>query len=979
MSMSPRVLALLALLVLMVGAIPAARAAQPLPPAPSGVDPDKPDERDEWFYSIRTAGNPNFTVAQAAEGRARAAQALLAQRNNRPAGGTPQALGGDWAPLGPDPIVQRVWHGSAVRAVAGRVSALAVRPSSPYTIFLGAAQGGLWTYSATTGKWTSKSDQLTSLAIGAIAIASAPNENTMYVGTGEGNLSGDSYYGNGVFRSTDGGNTFIHVGGATFNQVSIAKLAVDPVDPKHLYAAVLRGRAGARRVSPPNPTRFGIWGSTDGGDHWQELRTTTDELKGATDVVIDPLIPTTLYASFWTEGIFKSIDSGLTWKPIMTGLPTNADYVKGLTRFALGLGRTSLTTPATLYTGFDWTDSGGTHHPSMVWKATDNGISPITWSQTSSSVVSDYCGEQCYYDNTIAVEPRNPDVVYALGMFNYNLGAGGGGGIFRSMDGGATWVDLGYGLHPDYHAIAIRGDAPEKIVVGNDGGVWSSMTRGGRTATVPAVDWTDLNGTVNPTDLSAAGTGLQITQFTSVAQHPTNAQVYGGAQDNGTMRAPNLPSNNVWYDRANGDGGQVVVDPTDPRYVYGTYFGVSPYRFSDGMSNFGTNQQIQNGINTNDRSEFYIPFIMDPDNSQRLYLGTYRVYRTDNQGNLWQAISPDLTGGCTGTAPNGARGCVITALGATAGSGALYSGSADGRIYVTTNALVSSPVWTRIDRAPLPPRPIQAFAVDRSNYRVAYVAYGGFSAATPTTPGHLFKTADAGATWTDISSNLPDVPINSVVLDPSHPNMLYVGTDVGPLASYDGGGSWAALGSSFPIVTVNQLNLNPFNRRLVAGSNGRGAWSLSDGTAVPALQLRLSDGGGTVTPGSLVHYTITVKNVGNAGATGVTISDPLPANTTFVSADTGGAAGGSVVTWTGLAVPAASAPVANGGVVAGSITVGFTVRVAGAAFCSAGRLTNDGAAVTSSQGVGAQGSPDDITLSGANACSRKVYVPLVRR
>jgi uncharacterized repeat protein (TIGR01451 family) len=453
---------------------------------------------------------------------------------------------------------------------------------------------------------------------------------------------------------------------------------------------------------------------------------------------------------------------------------------------------------------------------------------------------------------------------------------------------------------------------------------------------------------------------LQITQFTSAVNNPVYpSQAYGGAQDNGTFHKF---GSQTWYDLASGDGGNTLVDPVDPNYVYGTYYGVSPYRFDDGMSNFFTNQSIQNGINTRDRSEFYVPFVMDPEYPNRLYLGTYRVYRTDNRGDLWQAISPDLTTGCTsGASSPTTYECVITAIRATAGSPALYVGTGDGNVMMTTDATVANPVWNNVGKSPLPVRPVADFAVDRSDYRLAYVAYNGFNAATPLTPGHVFKTTDGGQTWTNVSGNLPDVPVNALVLSPTDPNTLYAGTDVGPMITIDGGAHWSPMGIGFPVVAVTSLDLNPYTAQMLASTHGRGAWVVTDTLKTPALQIRMHDAGVPVGPGSLLTYLITVKNTGNANATGVVISDTVPNNTSFVSASAGSTLSGGSVVWNVGTVMSGTVN-ANDGLDVGSQTVTMTVRIS-AGVANGSTITNEDFSTTASEGVGATGSPYPLVLA----------------
>jgi uncharacterized repeat protein (TIGR01451 family) len=388
-------------------------------------------------------------------------------------------------------------------------------------------------------------------------------------------------------------------------------------------------------------------------------------------------------------------------------------------------------------------------------------------------------------------------------------------------------------------------------------------------------------------------------------------------------------------------------------FIYGTYYGISPYRIDDGGYYLLNNSSIAQGVDQSDRSEFYVPFVLNQENPNQLFLGTYRLYRTDNARTssagdvLWSPISGDLTGGCEGTARNGAH-CTISAIGVGGGE-AVYTGSADGLVYLSTDAQVNSnPTWTRVGRGHLPNRPVTQIAVDRSDYRIAYLAYSSFNASTPSRPGHVFRTFDGGQTWADISGNLPDSPVNSIVLDPSYPNTLYVGTDVGPFVTNNGGVDWYELGKGFPIVAIHQLDLDASHRLLAAGTHGRGAFSLTDdaANAAPALVLSKVSADVPVGPSSELQYTITVKNEGNADATGVVVSDPVPANTSFVSASDGGALVGDVVTWPAVTIAAG-----------GSITRTLTVDVDDTLKNKVKTIVNDGYRADASGGFYTTGSP----------------------
>jgi uncharacterized repeat protein (TIGR01451 family) len=923
-------------------------------PVYTGLGPLKTDEEAEEellkldfeFISKRLAGDHQLTLQQAGALRAAAAHQaqVIRQQTVSPAGQS--TFSGAWSALGPNPIQQLNPDGT-LGARSGRIGALAIRPSNGQWI-LGGANGGIWLFDDATGTWVSKTEDLPSLAIGALAIAPS-DDSVVYAGTGEGALSGDSYFGNGILKSTDGGQTWAHVSGDYFEGVSTSRIVVDPGDANHLYASILRGRGGARRTSPTLHSKYGIWESHDGGVSWTLIFEQKSTL-GATDLEMDPQDPQILYSSFWGDQVYKSTDGGAHWAAIMNGLPMHFNAANA-TRFSIGLSHPAGQN-AVLYVGTDFIDANGDAQASRLWRSDDGGASwhvlPTTGFSGSDDSVLDYCGGQCFYDNVVEVDPNDTNIVYAAGQFNYAIGSG---GVYRSDDGGQTWKNLGFHQHPDFHALAFGGD-PANVLIGSDGGVWFSEDRGGREpgsageGDLTANDWVNLNGG-----------GLQITQFSSIANNPTfPARVWGGSQDNGTERKS--ATSQSWFDLYGGDGGQVLVDPTDFHYNYGTYFGITPYRSTDGGGFFNSNQYIRTGLNLNDRSEFYVPWVLNKQNPNQLFLGTYRLYRTDNAkaasaaAVTWHLISPDLTTGCTGTAPNGARTCAISAIGIGGGSAA-YVGTLDGLLWVATDAMTaSSPTWTRLDQNGLPKRPVGSISVDSSNYRIAYVGYNGFNAATPARPGHVFKTTDGGHQWTNITGNLPDSPVNSLIVDPSYANTLYAGTDVGPFVTYDGGGHWNALGTDFPIDTIWQLDLDPTHRTMAAGTHGRGAYTLTDATAVPALVLDKVDAGVPIGPNSDLTYTLTLHNWGNADATGVTITDPIPANTSFVSADSGGTYAAGKVTWTGLTVPAWSLESGPG-----SVTVHMTVNVAGALKKKITQIVNDGYKATSAEGPYTTGSP----------------------
>ncbi|MBI4672008.1 MAG: DUF11 domain-containing protein [Chloroflexi bacterium] len=913
------------------------------------------EARDNYYLLPRLAGTNPLSLEDASELQLEATQRAMEMRANAPEA-LPKAYGGAWDPRGPNPIIQIQRTTFPFTAVSGRIGAVLILPNGQYII--GAAQGGIWTWAEGNYEWTPRTDNIGSMSIGSLAYAPS-NPSIVYAGTGEGHLSGDNIAGNGILKSTDGGFTWAHVSGKQLVGMSTSAIVVDPDDANHLYVATLRGRGGVRRVTHPVKRPYGIYESFDGGATWTLLKGYNDQFKGATDLEMDPQNKMIMYSSFWGTGIFKSTDGGQTWSQIMNGLPTDAVWDASPTRFALGLSHPT-GQGAVLYTGFDYIDTNGETVLSHVWKSTDEGAN---WFQTATGTnpdnVEDYCGGQCWYDNVIAVDPTNPDIVFALGQFKYYLGSG---GFYRSDDGGNNWLDIACDQHPDFQAFAFNPSDPNEVIYGSDAGVWRSMDQGGRHGASPPLcsnTWEDLNGTVDPNTAAVyAQTGLQITQFTGVSTIPTIPnRLWGGSQDNGTERKFN--ASNPWYDFGSGDGGYTLVDPTNGNYAYGTYFGITPYRFT--VAAFFANEIIRTGIDLSDRAEFYIPWVMNKLNPQQLFLGTYRVYRTNNAKAadsadvLWEPISSDLTSGCTGTAPNGGRGCLVSALAVSAGGHAVWAGTEEGWVQYSASAVDSAnPKWNRVDHNMLPGRPVQSIAVDQSNARRALVAFGGYNQATPGFPGHLFLTNDAGKHWQNVSGNLPNIPVNSVIMDPSYPDTFYIGTDVGPFVTNNGGASWDPLGTGFPIVQTVTLDLDPWNRILAAGTHGRGAWRLVDNTTlIPGLVLEKTYPDTPIGPDTDVTFNITVTNMGNADATGVTITDKISGRNTFVSADNGGHKKKGSVVWENLTVPAGD-----------SITVSEVWHISASAKKN---IKNKNYTVTSAEGVGAKGTPRVVKLAKPKA------------
>src|SRR3954453_16245975 len=420
--------------------------------------------RERFLESRYLAGTQPLSPEAAASYRN--AAAVKAGRARHVSGTTSNSLTAataapSWTEVGPHPVRQFGRTTTTRQSVTGRISTLAVSKSG--LIYAGGAQGGLWRYDPNTTTWTSLTDTLPTLAVGAVALAPS-NENVIYLATGEGDLSGDSYTGDGVWKSTNAGATWSHVSGTKFIGATISRLIVSPTNANKVYVATIRGRGGVRRVTPPTNQTWGVYRSVTGGKYWQMLKGTKDPNHGATDLEFDPNQPGVLYATFWNDGIYKSNSGGTGWTSLnnklaaaIIALPPNAapDY-PGI---RIAIATADLGTHTLIYAGLDWYNAtDGAHRNSRLFRSDDDGK---TWAFTGQAPagtidsVNNYCDIQCTYDNVVEVDPSNPNIVYAAGEYNYSNSPQ-LGGIYRSTDAGAIWKTLGVDLHPDFHALAIH-------------------------------------------------------------------------------------------------------------------------------------------------------------------------------------------------------------------------------------------------------------------------------------------------------------------------------------------------------------------------------------------------------------------------------------------------------------------------------------------------------------------------------------------
>ena len=751
------------------------------------------------------------------------ARKQLAKQKSATPGSLPTA---SWSLIGPQPTTPRnlTYRGSPV--VSGRVTAIAVDPANSMHVYLGGAVGGVWETTDGGTTWTPLTDNQPTLSIGSIAI-DPTNTQTIYVGTGEQDYL-NSYYGAGILKSTDGGSTWTQLGQSAFvgpfsagaGGAYIGSLAIDAAG--HVFAGVLStGTLGS-----------GIYQSTDGGNTW------TVSLSGAAgNEVLYDANSGFLYAALGPcgsvcgssgtlqAGIFVSADDGTTWTPLNNAtLPTTNVGRIGLALFP----STSTPTPAILYAGIADSTNASLQG---VWKSTDAGS---TWIQLT--LPGDYCTPQCWFDNVLAVSPTNSNVVFAAGKVP----------VYQSLDGGSTWTDVSttgtVSVHSDTHALTFSADG-SLLYVGDDGGTWV-----GSTPSTAGLNWTALNST------------LAITQFyKGLSISPTSVSTaIGGTQDNGTQL---YSGSTIWEQVICGDGGATAINPSQPNDIFAECVsngGATIYESTSG----GAVTTFTQVFTTADRAYFGETLVIDPSNTQVMYFGSYRVYQSTDGGQTWSLISGDLTNG-------GYVSTLAVAPGSNASSGStsqvVYAATSDGNVWVTTNATAgAAAVWNKVTAA-LPNRWVSE--VLPTSATTAYVAYLGFSGFSDSL-GHVFMTTNAGQSWTDVSGNLPNIPVNDIAVDPQSPSMIYIATDVGILGSADGGSTWTTLGSGLPNVAAVGLRLHVASRILRTATHGRSMWDLQ----LQDFGLSLSPSSTTVPAGQTATTVITLTPNSSGFGTPITLA-----------------------------------------------------------------------------------------------------------
>ncbi|MBS1713784.1 MAG: hypothetical protein JST30_05550 [Armatimonadetes bacterium] len=652
----------------------------------------------------------------------------------------------------------------------GRVSAIACSATDANKYFVGGADGGVWRTTDGGSHWKNVTDFTATTSVGAVAI-DPTDDNVVYVGTGEANYANHSRYGQGILKSTDGGATWTLNGAGSFAGRTVSKIVINPQNTQVLYAAVAAAggfpEKAAAKGHPQKDGPYGVFKSTDGGVNWTQLAGGLPN-QAATDLALVPSSPDTLFAAIGrpfgaTEnGIYKSTNGGSTWSKLAGGLPS------------ANVGRISIATAPTdanrVYALFvNKCDAAGNNGFTLGgYKSVNGGTS---W---TSVPVGDFQATYGWYLCAVGVSPTNADTAVFAG---YDL--------MRTTNGGTTFSFI-TPQHVDNHAVAW--DASGRLLAGCDGGFFRSTNNGS--------SWTNFNA------------GLGITQFyAAISLSPVNKfLVLGGLQDNGTVQRST--DTKTWGNYIGGDGGYTAIDPNLPSREFGQFQGAGNIYRSTNSG--GTWNAAGSGINGGDRAAFFTPIEVDPTTSSRILLGTHRVYRSTNGGTSWSAISADVTNG---------SGAIRALAISKSNPSVVWLATTDGNVSRSidggatfTKKLTNVPGW---------PRTTREISIDPTNENTVYLAVSNFGT------DQVRKTTDGGTTWTPIDGDLPDVPVNVVEIDRRLGTVvLYAGTDAGVYRSSDGGSHWTRFGNGMPHCAVIDLRLDAVNNRLVAATQGRGAWEI---------------------------------------------------------------------------------------------------------------------------------------------------------
>jgi photosystem II stability/assembly factor-like uncharacterized protein len=712
----------------------------------------------------------------------------------------------------------------------GRSCAVAGVPGKPQLFYFGSTGGGVWRTNDAGTSWQCISDGFFGGSIGAVAVSEA-DANVIYVGEGEKTVRGNVSHGNGVWRSTDAGKTWKHVGLKDTRHVP--RIRIHPKNPDVVYVAALGHLYG------PNKER-GVFRTSDGGKTWQNVLFVNDEV-GAVDLILDPNNPRILYASMWRvkrtpyslesggpgSGLWKSTDGGDTWKDISKnkGLPKGTLGIIGITVSPVDSNR--------LWANME-ADEGG------VFRSEDAGAN---WTKVSEDR---NLRQRAWYYTRIYAHPKNLDEVWVVNV-----------GLMRSTDGGKTYQSIRT-PHGDHHDLWFDPTEPQRVIVGDDGGAQVSINAGAA--------WSTYHN--QPTS--------QFYRVTTDNHFPY--RIYGAQQDNSTIRIASRSDGGGiderdWEPTAGGESGHIAVDPKDNDIVYGGSYGgfltrVNHRTRESRIINVWPDNPIGHAAeNLKYRFQWNFPIFFSPHDAKTLYAAGNVLFKSTNEGQTWQAISPDLTrndkskqaasgGPITKDNTSVEYYCTIfAAVESLHEKGVIWCGSDDGLLQLTRDGGKN---WTKVTPPDLPEwsmiNSLEAHPTEKGGLYLAATRY-----KLDDNKPYLYKTLDYGKTWTKIVTGIKDDHFTRVIrADGKRSGLLFAGTEFGLYASFDDGVSWQPFQQNLPLTPITDLTIK--NDDLIVATQGRSFWVLDDLTPLhqwkkdlgeqplhlykPRTAIRLPGGGG---------------------------------------------------------------------------------------------------------------------------------------
>ena len=688
---------------------------------------------------------------------------------------------------------------------AGRVNAVSGVVGQPETFYFGSVGGGVWKSQNAGRTWTPIFDATDIASIGAIGVAPS-NPDVIYVGTGEADMRDSIAFGNGVYKSSDAGKTWKHLG--LENTKQIGRIIVDPKNPNTVFVAALGN------VYAPNPDR-GVYRSRDGGATWEKVLFKNEEV-GAIDLAFDPVDPKIVYATLWNVrrppwfiyapangpggGIYKSVDGGSTWKEISEGIPLEG-------RGHIGISVTP-TNRNRIYAAVDAKDGG-------IFASNDAGA---TWTRLSSDK---RLWDRGWYFEKVTADPKNPDVVYVMNTSTY-----------RSTDAGKTWTPIkGAPGGDDYHQLWINPDDPKRMILGSDQGAIVSVDG--------AVTWSSWYN--QPT--------AQIYHVAPDFRFPY--WLTGAQQDSGAVGTPSRSnhseiSNRDWEGLcAGGESGYTAPDPLHPELLFGGT--VSRCNVLTGETKNVSPER--GGTPGQYRHAWTQPLVFSKADSHALYYANQFVNKTTNGGESWTQISQDMTREDPGVPPNlndaaaadapadKRRGVIYTIAPSPLRAPTIWIGTDDGLIHLTKD---DGKTWENVTPPALTSWS-KVVMIEASHFNVneAYAAVERHQLSDYAP--HIYRTLDSGKTWTEITAGLPaGVYVQTVKEDPHRRGLLFTGTERAVFVSFDDGDHWQSLQLNLPPASMRDLAIHDDD--LIVATHGRGFWVIDNMTVLRQISAAVAKG-----------------------------------------------------------------------------------------------------------------------------------------